>query len=188
MAPLSTTVLHRAVGGVVAAHEADLDQPPAEGHLGVDDPQAGLLGGRQRLLAEDRLAGVDARQHVLLVRRPPGADDHRVDPVSAISSWPVAKTARPGTSGHAPRRWSRSTSVTATTSTPASTLVSRRMWSWPIIPTPMTPTRRSCCFLLMPRATACGAPVLVDVALHLAAHEAGGLVRAAPPRRRRRRS
>ena len=36
----------------------------------------------------------------------------------------------------------RSTSVTATTRAPDSTWVSRRMWSCPIMPTPMTPTLR----------------------------------------------
>ena len=69
--------LERPVGRVVPAHVADLDQPTTERDLGVDDPQAGLLRGRQRLLAEDGLAGRDRRQHVLLVasdptsRRPP---------------------------------------------------------------------------------------------------------------------
>src|SRR3954454_23896430 len=33
-----------------------------------------------------------------------------------------------------------SASVTAATRAPDSTCVSLRMWSWPIIPTPMTPT------------------------------------------------
>ncbi len=32
-------------------------------------------------------------------------------------------------------------SVTAVTVAPVTTSVSRRMWSWPIIPAPMTPTR-----------------------------------------------
>ena len=71
--------LERPVGGVVPAHVADLDQPPAEGDLGVDDPAAGLLRGGQRLLAEDRLAGLDRGEDVLLVRRTPGADEDRVD-------------------------------------------------------------------------------------------------------------
>ena len=41
----------------------------------------GRLGGHQRLLAEDRLAGGDARQKLLLVRGTPGADHHRLHPV-----------------------------------------------------------------------------------------------------------
>ena len=76
-------LLQGAVGAVVAAHEADLDQPLAVRHLGLEDAQAGLLRGRQRLLAEDRLSGRDAGEHIFLVGRAPGGDDDRVDPVVA---------------------------------------------------------------------------------------------------------
>ena len=72
-------LLHGPVAVVVAAHEADHDQPPAGGHLGVQDPFTRLLGGRERLLAEHLLAGGDARQHVLLVGATPGGDDDGID-------------------------------------------------------------------------------------------------------------
>ena len=58
----------------------------------------------------------------------------------AISSWPVAKTLAPGTPAATCCACSAFTSVTATTAAPGSTWVSRRMWSWPIMPTPMMPT------------------------------------------------
>ena len=74
-------LLEGPVRGVVAAVEADLDQPPAGGDLGLDDAPAGVLRGRQRLLAEDGLAGSDAGQHVRLVGGPPGGDDDGVDRV-----------------------------------------------------------------------------------------------------------
>jgi hypothetical protein len=69
----------RVVARVVPAHEPDLDQPPAAGHLGVDDPLARLRGRGQRFLAEHRLARLDRGQHVLLVGRPPRGDQDRVD-------------------------------------------------------------------------------------------------------------
>jgi hypothetical protein len=72
-------VLQRAVRPVVAAHEADLHQPAAGGGLRVDDGAAGPFGGREGLLAEDRLAGGDAGQHVLLVGGSPGGDEDGVD-------------------------------------------------------------------------------------------------------------
>ena len=71
--------LQRAVGSIVATHEADLDQAPAELHLGLEDAQAGILRGRQRLLAEHRLAGGDAGQHIFLVRTAPRGDDDGID-------------------------------------------------------------------------------------------------------------
>ena len=73
--------LHGLVARVVAAHEADLDAPAAGRHLGVHDPQAGVAGRRERLLAEHRLAGLDRRDHLLLVGGTPGRDEHRVDGV-----------------------------------------------------------------------------------------------------------
>ena len=72
--------LHCPVPVVVAAHEPDHDQPAAGGHLGVQDPFAGLPGGRQRLLAEHLLARRDTGQHVLLMGRSPGGNDDRVNP------------------------------------------------------------------------------------------------------------
>ena len=72
--------LHCPVPVVVAAHEPDHDQPAASGHLGVQDPFAGLPGGRQRLLAEHLLARRDTGQHVLLMGRSPGGNDDRVNP------------------------------------------------------------------------------------------------------------
>ena len=81
---------HREVGAVEAAHEADLDEAAAEGDLGVDDAVAGGLGGGERLLAEDRLAGGDGAEDVFLVRRAPGAHDDGLDFGVAITSRPVA--------------------------------------------------------------------------------------------------
>ena len=140
--PRSSASLHRPVAVVVAAHEADHDQPPAGGDLGVEDPLARLLGGRQRLLAEHLLAGRDAGQHVLLVgadprrrrrrRRHPGSVDQLLP--GLVEPWRRAVRPPPSCAR------SRSTSVTAETRAPDRTWVSRRMWSWPIIPTPMTPT------------------------------------------------
>src|SRR6478609_11037331 len=57
-----------------------------------------------------------------------------------INSWPVEYAAAPGTPSATLLASSRLTSVTATTFDPASTVVNRRMWSFPIMPTPMTPT------------------------------------------------
>src|SRR3954451_25276603 len=59
---------------------------------------------------------------------------------SSIRSWPVLCAftwLKPSATV-----WARSmsASVTAATRAPDSTVVSLRMWSWPIIPTPMTPT------------------------------------------------
>src|SRR6476619_6393438 len=57
-----------------------------------------------------------------------------------ISSWPVEYAAAPGTPSATLLASSRLTSVTATTLDPAKTVVNRRMWSFPIMPTPITPT------------------------------------------------
>ena len=73
--------LHGPVAGVVAAHEADLDQPPPGRELGVHDPLAGGAGRGERLLAEHRLAGRDRGQDLLLVGRAPGGDQDRVDAI-----------------------------------------------------------------------------------------------------------
>src|SRR3982750_2888414 len=59
---------------------------------------------------------------------------------SSMRSWPVLCTV--AAASPAATVWARSmsASVTAATRAPDSTWVSLRMWSWPIIPTPMTPT------------------------------------------------
>src|SRR5688500_16234912 len=59
---------------------------------------------------------------------------------SSIRSWPVLCSFAPGTPSATVWARSRSASVTAETRAPERTSVSLRMWSWPIIPTPMTPT------------------------------------------------
>src|SRR3954469_10868568 len=59
---------------------------------------------------------------------------------ASINSWPLLcsfASARPSATVCAR---SRSVSVTAVTRAPDRTWVNLRMWSWPIIPTPMTPT------------------------------------------------
>src|SRR2546430_10394790 len=62
-------------------------------------------------------------------------------PSSPIRSCPVSCTVTaPGRSLATVRAWSASTSDSAATRAPDSTRVNRRMWSFPIIPTPITPT------------------------------------------------
>jgi hypothetical protein len=60
---------------------------------------------------------------------------------SAIRSSPEACTVEPVSLDATSLATLSSASVTATTSAPDTTWVSRRMWSRPIIPVPMTPTR-----------------------------------------------
>ena len=79
MLPSSMAALTHAVGAVVAAHEPHLDQPAPDGHLGLENLQGVLAGGGQRLLAQHRLAGVDAREHLLGVQRPRRGDHDGVD-------------------------------------------------------------------------------------------------------------
>ena len=81
MAPLRTTSFKARYAGVVPAHVADLHEPATARHLGLDDPQTCLLGGGQRLLAEDRLARLNRCEHELLMGRPPRRDEHRIDAV-----------------------------------------------------------------------------------------------------------
>src|SRR3954462_8676080 len=59
---------------------------------------------------------------------------------SSMRSWPVLCTVTPVRPSATDCARSRSASVTAATREPERTWVSLRMWSWPIIPTPMTPT------------------------------------------------
>ena len=66
------------VARVEAAHEADADEATAGGALGLDDPPRRLRRGRERLLAQHRLAGRDAREHVRLVREHGRGDDDGV--------------------------------------------------------------------------------------------------------------
>ena len=70
---------HREVAGIEAAHEADLDEAPAEGGLGGDDAQAALDRRRKRLLAEHRLAGRKAGEDEALMGRIGRGDQHRLD-------------------------------------------------------------------------------------------------------------
>jgi len=70
--------LHGPVARVVAAHEADLDQAAARGHLGLHDVLAGGAGRGERLLAEHRLARADRGEDLLLMGRAPGRDEHGV--------------------------------------------------------------------------------------------------------------
>ena len=64
---------------VEPAHEPDLDQPLAEFGLPLDHGERGLHVGGQRLLAEHRLAVLQAGQQLLLVGRPGGGQHHGVD-------------------------------------------------------------------------------------------------------------
>ena len=64
---------------VEPAHEADLDQPLAEFGLAFDDLQRGLDIGGQRLLAQHRLAVLQAGQQLLLMGRSRGGEHDRVD-------------------------------------------------------------------------------------------------------------
>jgi len=61
---------------------------------------------------------------------------------SSISSWPVCNALADGRSAATDLARSKSTSVTAEMRAPETTCVMRRMWSCPIMPTPMTPTLR----------------------------------------------
>ncbi len=60
---------------------------------------------------------------------------------ASTSACPSGWTTARGRSATAAAALSGSTSVTATTSAPARTLLSRSTWSRPIIPVPTTPTR-----------------------------------------------
>ena len=64
-------LLHRAILRVETAHEPDLDEPSSEGGLRVEDRRTIRFGRRHRLLAEDRLARPDRRDHISRVRRRP---------------------------------------------------------------------------------------------------------------------
>ena len=71
---------------------------------------------------------------------------------SAMRSSPVACTVASGSPAATSLATTSLASVTATTSAPETTWVSRRMWSCPIMPVPMTPTRSvmsrsSCCWV-----------------------------------------
>ena len=61
---------------------------------------------------------------------------------SSISSCPVCSALAAGRSAATALARSKSTSVTAEMRAPETTWVMRRMWSCPIMPTPMTPTLR----------------------------------------------
>src|SRR6476620_1084199 len=50
--PAVECLLHRPVTVVIAAHEPDHDQTASRGYLGIEDPLARFLGGREGLLAE----------------------------------------------------------------------------------------------------------------------------------------
>ena len=130
-------LLHLPVSGVVAAHEADLDQAAAVGRLGLDDPQA-VLGGRgERLLAEHRFPGGYRVQHVLGVGRAPDVTRTASTSSAAITAAPSARTRAP-TGAAASSARAASMSVTAVTRAPVTVWVRRRMCSLPIQPAPMT--------------------------------------------------
>ena len=61
---------------------------------------------------------------------------------SSISSCPVCSALADGRSAATDLARSKSTSATAEIRAPETTCVIRRMWSCPIMPTPMTPTLR----------------------------------------------
>ena len=67
------------VARVIAAHEADLNQLLAGGHLSLYDALAGIRLGCQRLFAEYILAGLDCRHDVLLVKRIERGNNNGVD-------------------------------------------------------------------------------------------------------------
>src|SRR5690349_14481027 len=70
---------------------------------------------------------------------------------SAINSSPLVCRTACGSPSATFLAVSMSTSVTAVTVTHASTVVIHRMWSWPIIPVPMTPTRNTLMALFLDR-------------------------------------
>jgi len=72
-------LLHGAILLIEAPHEADLDEPFSERGFRIEDCRTIGFGGRHWLLAEDRLAGPDRREHISCVRVSPRCDDDRVD-------------------------------------------------------------------------------------------------------------
>ena len=82
---------------VEAAHEPDLDQPLAEFGLPLDHLERGFHVGGQRLLAQHRLAVLQAGQQLLLVRRTrrgqhDGVDLGVGDGVQRVGDRPAAGT------------------------------------------------------------------------------------------------
>ena len=67
--------LNLTVAAVVTAHEANLYEVLAAGHLGLNDLLAVSSGVRQRLLGEYRLAGLDSCQNRTLVELTRGGND-----------------------------------------------------------------------------------------------------------------
>jgi hypothetical protein len=94
--------LHPPEAVVVAAHEADLDQPPRLGRLGLQHPQAGVDGRGQRLLAEHGLVPVQAGQGELLVGLAGRGDQHGVHLVVSDQLVAVGIGAGPDPLGHLP--------------------------------------------------------------------------------------
>ena len=68
-------LLNLTVAAVVTAHEANLYEVLAAGHLGLDDLLAVSSGVSQRLLGEYRLAGLDSCQNRTLVELTRGGND-----------------------------------------------------------------------------------------------------------------
>ena len=91
-------LLHLVIAPVIAAHEADLHQMLAGGHLRVHHGLAVGGGVGQGLLAEDRLAGLDGGQDGVLVELAGGGDHHGVDVrvVDGLVEVRVGLGARPG--------------------------------------------------------------------------------------------
>ena len=134
-------VLHLAVAGVEAAHEADRDQATAGGLLGLHDPQRGGGRGGQRLLA----AAPACRRRCRPARRPRGPgrscrSSRRRPRGLSMSSAEVAKETPPIRSATSAAR-AGSTSLTATTRPPAITVWMRSMCACPMPPGPIIPMR-----------------------------------------------
>jgi hypothetical protein len=68
---LLNRLLHGPISRIEATHEPDLDEPSSEGGFRIEDRRTIGLGRRHRLLAEDRFAGSDRRDHISCVRITP---------------------------------------------------------------------------------------------------------------------
>ena len=71
------------VAGVEAPHEPELHDPLAEGDLGVEHGDRLRLVHRERLLAQDGLAGGETVEQLLRVEPVRRGDEHRVRVVGA---------------------------------------------------------------------------------------------------------
>ena len=71
--------LHLPVAGVEASHEPDLHEPTTADRLRRDDRSRVVERGSERLLAQHRFAGSEARVHLGGVGEADASDDHGVD-------------------------------------------------------------------------------------------------------------